>query len=204
MAYRRNQSKIRCRAKACPFVIKTVETRFEHQEDRENSSLTRLVTRRSRRRRCVTCVYSRSPFHALMFPESTQHQKTSRPPGSMVYVHCAVPPTPFPFPPPPKTYAILLGPTPPTYRLPSDLSPSIDPHSEEDAALYRGIPFITRTFSHACPTRAPGDANRMHSVLNTFFQDPFSGQEKKRRLRERITGLFLCIVFALSLELTSL
>ena len=44
----------------------------------------------------------------------------------------------------------------------------------------------------------------MHSVLNTFFQDPFSGQEKKRRLRERITGLFLCIVFALSLELTSL
>jgi RNA exonuclease 1 len=38
------------------------------------------------------------------------------------------------------------------------------------------------------PTRAPGDANRMHSVLNTFFQAPVSGEEKKRRLIERVTG----------------
>jgi RNA exonuclease 1 len=28
----------------------------------------------------------------------------------------------------------------------------------------------------------------MHSVLNTFFQAPVSGEEKKRRLQERIAG----------------
>ncbi|KAF8462662.1 hypothetical protein DFH94DRAFT_831793 [Russula ochroleuca] len=77
-------------------------------------------------------------------------------------------------------------PPPPTPSSPPDLPSSVDPHSEEAAALYGGIPFITRTFSHACPTRAPGDANRLHSVLNTFFQTPVSGEEKRRRLRERV------------------
>jgi hypothetical protein len=45
----------------------------------------------------------------------------------------------------------------------------------------------------------------MHSVLNTFFQAPVSGEEKKKRLRERVAGQFLspAIIFALSLELTS-
>lgn len=28
----------------------------------------------------------------------------------------------------------------------------------------------------------------MHSVLNTFFQTPVSGEEKKRRIQERISG----------------
>jgi RNA exonuclease 1 len=86
--------------------------------------------------------------------------------------------------------AIPLPPDPVTSSPPSlpDLPSSVDPRSEEAAALYGGIPFIARTFSHACPTRAPGDANRMHSVLNTFFQAPVSGEEKKRRLQERIAG----------------
>jgi RNA exonuclease 1 len=77
---------------------------------------------------------------------------------------------------------------PPTASEPPDLPSSVDPHSEEAAALYGGVPFITRTFSHACPTRAPGDATRMHSVLNTFFQTPVSGEEKKRRIQERVSG----------------
>ncbi|KAG6856294.1 hypothetical protein H0H87_005778 [Tephrocybe sp. NHM501043] len=34
------------------------------------------------------------------------------------------------------------------------------------------VPFIAATFSHACPTRAPGDMYRMHSVLSAFFQGP--------------------------------
>ena len=38
--------------------------------------------------------------------------------------------------------------------------------------------------------RAPGDANRMRSVLNTLFQVPVSSEEKKRGLQERIAGLF--------------
>ncbi|KAI0092376.1 ribonuclease H-like protein [Irpex rosettiformis] len=51
-----------------------------------------------------------------------------------------------------------------------------------------GVPFIGKTFSHACPTRAPGDQTRMHSVLSAFFQTPVSGDEKKRRMLERVTS----------------
>ncbi|KAH9837573.1 uncharacterized protein C8Q71DRAFT_753278 [Rhodofomes roseus] len=51
-----------------------------------------------------------------------------------------------------------------------------------------GLPFIGRTFSHACPTRAPGDQTRMHSVLNSFFQGPITGEEKKKRLIERVNS----------------
>ncbi|KAF9483118.1 ribonuclease H-like protein [Pholiota conissans] len=57
------------------------------------------------------------------------------------------------------------------------------------ADLARGaasIPFIASTFSHACPTRAPGDQTRMHSVLSSFFTGPVSGEEKKRRLMQRV------------------
>jgi RNA exonuclease 1 len=91
------------------------------------------------------------------------------------------PNVPIEIPAPPNP--LLRRPLPPI-ELPS----SIDPRSEEAAASYGGIPFIARTFSHTLPTRAPGDANRMHSVLNTFFQGPVSGEEKKRRLLERIAG----------------
>ncbi|KAF9232680.1 hypothetical protein BU15DRAFT_54755 [Melanogaster broomeanus] len=50
------------------------------------------------------------------------------------------------------------------------------------------IPFIASTFSHACPTRAPGDHTRMYSVLGTFFQGPLSGEEKKKRIEARIAS----------------
>ena len=78
---------------------------------------------------------------------------------------------------------------------PYDLPTSVDPHSEETAVLYGGVPFITRTFSHACLARAPGDAIRMHSVFNTFFQKPVSGEEKKRHIQERISGSCFFNVF---------
>lgn len=52
------------------------------------------------------------------------------------------------------------------------------------------IPFIATTFTHACPTRAPGDQTRMHSVLSTFFNGPISGEEKKRRIAQRLTCMF--------------
>ncbi|KAH9958157.1 hypothetical protein BC827DRAFT_1362457 [Russula dissimulans] len=93
----------------------------------------------------------------------------------------ANPNVPISIPPP-------SDPPTPTPSIPADLPSSIDPRSEEAAALYGGIPFIARTFSHACPTRAPGDSFRMHSVLNTFFQAPVTGEEKKRRLQERIAA----------------
>ena len=43
----------------------------------------------------------------------------------------------------------------------------------------------------------------MHSVLNTFFQTPVSGEEKKKRLRERVAGLFLPPAVLFIFELTS-
>lgn len=55
----------------------------------------------------------------------------------------------------------------------------------------RHIPFIASTFSHACPTRAPGDSTRMHSVLSSFFTGPISGEEKKRRITQRV----MCMTF---------
>lgn len=49
---------------------------------------------------------------------------------------------------------------------------------------------------------APGDQTRMHSVLGGFFQSPVSGEEKKRRLTERLActvlspSLFsVCLIF---------
>lgn len=55
-----------------------------------------------------------------------------------------------------------------------------------DRATAANIPFIASTFSHACPTRAPGDQTRMHSVLSSFFTGPISGEEKKKRLVQKL------------------
>lgn len=62
------------------------------------------------------------------------------------------------------------------------------PPDTQEQGTSHGIPFLARTFSHACPTRAPGDQTRMHSVLNSFFQGPITGEEKKKRLIERVTS----------------
>ncbi|KAI6037556.1 hypothetical protein EDC04DRAFT_3141981 [Pisolithus marmoratus] len=48
------------------------------------------------------------------------------------------------------------------------------------------IPFIASTFSHTCPTRAPGDQTRMYSVLGSFFQGPISSEEKRKRTEARL------------------
>ncbi len=129
-----------------------------------------------------------------MFSEHSQHPKINCPPRSKAYIYSAFARSPSHHrePQPPHRDSPSINPTSARSIFPSRPSfLSIDPRSEEAAVLYGGIPFITRTFSHACPTRASGDANRMHSVLNTFFQAPVSGEEKKRRLRERVAGLYL-------------
>ncbi|KAJ7803799.1 ribonuclease H [Mycena olivaceomarginata] len=42
------------------------------------------------------------------------------------------------------------------------------------------LPFIASTFSHACPTRAPGDLTRMHSILTAFFPRPHYGRRAEK------------------------
>ncbi|KAL1743792.1 hypothetical protein HDZ31DRAFT_40140 [Schizophyllum fasciatum] len=68
--------------------------------------------------------------------------------------------------------------TNPNFPIPIPLRPPPD-------APTIGLPFISSTFSHAVPTRAPGDANRMHSVLSTFFNGPVSEQERRQRMAAR-------------------
>jgi RNA exonuclease 1 len=51
------------------------------------------------------------------------------------------------------------------------------------------LPFLSR-FMHACPTKAPGDKYRMHSVMSSFVSCSVSGEEKKRRMEERIKRKF--------------
>ncbi|TFY76484.1 hypothetical protein EWM64_g7526 [Hericium alpestre] len=60
--------------------------------------------------------------------------------------------------------------------------------TEDAAAAFGGVPFVANTFSHALPTKAPGDATRMHSVLSEFFHGPVSNEEKKRRVLQRIAS----------------
>ncbi|KAF9268108.1 ribonuclease H-like protein [Marasmius fiardii PR-910] len=62
------------------------------------------------------------------------------------------------------------------------LPPRPEPGKEIQSS---GLPFIASTFSHACPTRAPGDSTRMHSVLSTFFNAPISNSEKKKRMADK-------------------
>lgn len=47
------------------------------------------------------------------------------------------------------------------------------------------LPIIPRLFSHACPTRAPGDTRRLHSVLQVLLNAPLSQSEKARRERAK-------------------
>ncbi|KXN82012.1 hypothetical protein AN958_03310 [Leucoagaricus sp. SymC.cos] len=59
-------------------------------------------------------------------------------------------------------------------------------NSQNTHSTAASIPFIASTFTHACPTRAPGDQTRMHSVLSTSFNGSISGEEKKRRIVQRL------------------
>lgn len=77
----------------------------------------------------------------------------------------------------------LALPPPPTSATANPNIPVAIPLPAESKTPF---PFIASTFSHACPTRAPGDQTRMYSVLGTFFQGPVSGEEKKRRIEARI------------------
>ncbi|KAI9432765.1 hypothetical protein H4582DRAFT_1820716, partial [Lactarius indigo] len=67
----------------------------------------------------------------------------------------------------------------PIYPSPSSVNPEIPPPTRKEAtALSGGILFITCSFSHARPTRTPGDATRIHSILNNVSCP--SGEDKKR------------------------
>lgn len=59
---------------------------------------------------------------------------------------------------------------------------SFAPSAPNDSSLRNCIPFIPRKFSHTCPTRAPGEPTRMHSVLSAFFSVPMTLEEKRKKV----------------------
>ncbi|KAH7102788.1 hypothetical protein BKA62DRAFT_698831 [Auriculariales sp. MPI-PUGE-AT-0066] len=61
------------------------------------------------------------------------------------------------------------------------------PAPDPKAAVKSQVPFVAETFMHACPTRAAGEATKMHSILSSFFTVPVSGEEKERRQKARIS-----------------
>lgn len=61
--------------------------------------------------------------------------------------------------------------------LPAPASPSPD-------APRARLPTIPKLFAYGCPTRAPGDARRLHSVMNTLLMCPLPDGLKKKRAQE--------------------
>lgn len=47
------------------------------------------------------------------------------------------------------------------------------------------LPIFQTLFSHACPTKAPGEKNKMHSCYQAFTTCPLTGGEKDRREKAR-------------------
>lgn len=46
------------------------------------------------------------------------------------------------------------------------------------------LPTVPKLFTYGCPTRAPGDQRRLHSVINTLLMCPLPEALKKKREQE--------------------
>lgn len=55
------------------------------------------------------------------------------------------------------------------------------------------LPIFQSLFSHACPTKAPGEKNKMHSCYQAFTTCPLTGGEKTRREQARKESEYLGI-----------
>lgn len=49
----------------------------------------------------------------------------------------------------------------------------------------QALPSLHTLFSHACPSRAPGDQYKLHSVLHEFLQTPLLAEEKTKQKKDR-------------------
>ena len=62
------------------------------------------------------------------------------------------------------------------------------------------LPVIRELFSYGCPTRAPGDQRRLHSVQNTLLSAPLPEhirhrkEDESRKLAGEIIGSFLASI----------
>ena len=63
--------------------------------------------------------------------------------------------------------------------------PSSASSSDDSSRLVNHLPVFAKLFSHACPTKAPGEKNRMHSGYQNFTTCPLTSGEKDRREKAR-------------------
>lgn len=75
--------------------------------------------------------------------------------------------------------AALGLPSETTDNLPQTLNP------RPDTVNYSKLPVFQQLFSHYCPTRAPGDTRKLHSVTQTLLHSPIPSAEKNKRESER-------------------
>lgn len=73
-----------------------------------------------------------------------------------------------------------LEPLPPAASLPFVTAP-------KQGATPGRVQSIKKLFSYGCPTRAPGDNRKMHSVVSGLLRGPLTEKEKKRREKEAKT-----------------
>ncbi|WVF70114.1 hypothetical protein IAT40_004902 [Kwoniella sp. CBS 6097] len=60
-------------------------------------------------------------------------------------------------------------------------SSSSETSTPTSASVSARVPIIPKLFTYACPTRAPGDDRKLHSVLNTLLMSPMPEALKKKK-----------------------
>lgn len=82
---------------------------------------------------------------------------------------------------------LVQGIEPATLGLPSETSSNLPQtlNPSQDAVKNSKLPVFHQLFSHYCPTRAPGDQRKLHSVTQTLLHAPLSTADKNRRDAER-------------------
>ncbi|OCF37620.1 hypothetical protein I316_00747 [Kwoniella heveanensis BCC8398] len=69
--------------------------------------------------------------------------------------------------------------------MPFSTTPSSSETSTPASAVAAArVPIIPKLFTYACPTRAPGDDRKLHSVLNTLLMSPMPEALKKKKEQE--------------------
>ena len=79
----------------------------------------------------------------------------------------------------------------PTFALPSSASSPLPAQSSSQSQKH-SLPFLARTFSHAIPTRAPGDPARMYSVLHAFLNVPMRAGKGSKTSKSNSAPSNLC------------
>ncbi|WRT65068.1 uncharacterized protein IL334_002010 [Kwoniella shivajii] len=61
---------------------------------------------------------------------------------------------------------------------------STTPSESSSSSSTPRVPVIPKLFTYACPTRAPGDDRKLHSVLNSLLMSPIPDSLKKQKEKE--------------------